>query len=213
MQILLADDHVMFREGMRPFLSSLAEQVEILEAGSYPEVVAHLDGGAIPDLTLLDMKMPGMNGATSVAAVKERLPDKPVVVLSGLVDRELMVNSINAGASGYIPKKLSGAAMVSALRLMLSGERFLPVMMLNTDQANADEHNGPSVMGNRKDRLTKREKDILFLLKDGLPNKVIASKLTLSEVTVKSHLCSIFRKLGVSNRVQAIRCYSSETLE
>jgi len=163
----------------------------------------------VPDMTLLDMKMPGMDGAVSVAAVKERLADKPLVVLSGLVDRELMINSINAGASGYIPKKLSGAAMVSALRLILSGEKFLPVMLLNADPGMPEDPMGQS-MGARKDRLTRREKDILMLLKDGLPNKVIASKLTLSEVTVKSHLCSIFRKLGVSNRVQAIRCFTGD---
>ncbi|HVI50317.1 MAG TPA: response regulator transcription factor [Candidatus Sulfotelmatobacter sp.] len=211
MRVLLADDHVMFREGMRPFLNSLAESVEILDAGSLSDVLAHLDAGVVPDLTLLDMKMPGMAGAASVAAVKERLPDKPVVVLSGLVDRDLMINSINAGASGYIPKKLSGAAMVSAIRLMLSGERFLPVMLLNTEPGASDDNVNPS-MSARKDRLTRRERDILMLLKDGLPNKVIASKLTLSEVTVKSHLCSIFRKLGVSNRVQAIRCFTGENL-
>jgi len=211
MKILLADDHVMFREGMRPFLISLGENVEILDAGSFEDVVNHLDAGAVPDLTLLDMKMPGMSGAASVAIVKERLPDKPVVVLSGLVDRELMVNSINAGASGYIPKKLSGAAMVSALRLILSGEKFLPVLMLNADSSGGDPLSAQGA-GGRKDRLTRREKDILMLLKDGLPNKVIASKLSLSEVTVKSHLCSIFRKLGVSNRVQAIRCFAGDSL-
>lgn len=212
MLILLADDHVMFREGMRPFLNSLGEGVQVLEAGTYQDVLDHLNAGAVPDLTLLDMKMPGMNGATSVAEVKGRLPDKPVVVLSGLVDRELMVNSINNGAAGYIPKKLSGAAMVSALRLILSGEKFLPVMMLNSDATNGGDDSQAHANG-RKDKLTRRERDILLLLKDGLPNKVIASKLSLSEVTVKSHLCSIFRKLGVSNRVQAIRSYASESLE
>lgn len=211
MRVLLADDHVMFREGMRPFLNSLAESVEILDAGSLNDVMAHLDAGVVPDLTLLDMKMPGMAGAASVAAIKGRLPDKPVVVLSGLVDRELMINSINAGAAGYIPKKLSGAAMVSAIKLMLSGEKFLPVMLLNSD-AGIPEENAHMGMGARKDRLTRRERDILMLLKDGLPNKVIASRLTLSEVTVKSHLCSIFRKLGVSNRVQAIRCFTADNL-
>jgi len=212
MLILLADDHVMFREGMRPFLNSLGEGVQVLEAGTYQDVLDHLNAGAVPDLTLLDMKMPGMNGATSVAEVKLRLPDKPVVVLSGLVDRELMVNSINSGAAGYIPKKLSGAAMVSALRLILSGEKFLPVMMLSSEASNGSDDSQARANG-RKDKLTRRERDILLLLKDGLPNKVIASKLSLSEVTVKSHLCSIFRKLGVSNRVQAIRSYASESLE
>ena len=212
MLILLADDHVMFREGMRPFLNSLGEGVQVLEAGTYQDVLDHLNAGAVPDLTLLDMKMPGMNGATSVAEVKLQLPDKPVVVLSGLVDRELMVNSINSGAAGYIPKKLSGAAMVSALRLILSGEKFLPVMMLSSEASNGSDDSQARANG-RKDKLTRRERDILLLLKDGLPNKVIASKLSLSEVTVKSHLCSIFRKLGVSNRVQAIRSYASESLE
>ncbi len=208
MRILLADDHVMFREGLRPFLQSLSPEVTITEAGSLPEVVDCLDGGEAPDLLLLDMKMPGMVGPASVGAMKARLPACPVVVLSGLVDRDLMVDSINAGASGYIPKKLSGAAMLSALRLVLAGEKFLPVMML---EAPPGEAAGRAAAGPaRRDQLTRRERDILMLLKEGLPNKIIANRLALSEVTVKSHLCSIFRKLGVSNRVQAIRSFTGD---
>ncbi len=210
MRILLADDHVMFREGLRPFLQSLSPEVSITEAGSLPEVVEVLDGGEIPDLLLLDMKMPGMVGPASVGAMKARLPACPVVVLSGLVDRDLMVDSINAGASGYIPKKLSGAAMLSALRLVLAGEKFLPVMMLETPAGEAAGRAGGASAPSRRDQLTRRERDILMLLKEGLPNKIIASRLTLSEVTVKSHLCSIFRKLGVSNRVQAIRSFTGD---
>jgi len=208
MRVLLADDHVMFREGMRPFLLQLAPEVQVVETGSFTEAFAKIEAGERFDLILLDMKMPGMNGGASVRSVRGHCPDTPLVILSGVVEREVMVEAINAGAGGYVPKKLSSAAMVSALKLVMAGERFLPVSMLAETSDNGTVfHTAPA--SGKAGRLTKREHEILALLKDGLPNKLIAAQLTLSEVTVKSHLCSIFRKLGVSNRVQAIRSYTN----
>jgi DNA-binding NarL/FixJ family response regulator len=205
--MILADDHVMFREGMRPFLERLAPEVEILEAGSLAEVMGHLDAAAGEvGLVVLDLKMPGMVGALGIRQIKEAHPPVPIVVLSAVVDRLQVVDSINNGASGFIPKRLSGAAMLSALQLVLAGERFVPYLALAPDDA-ADMQTPPLKHADCLSMLTKREKEILTLLKDGLSNKAIAACLTVSEVTVKSHLCSIFRKMGVQNRVQAIRCF------
>lgn len=200
MRIILADDHIMVREGLRPFLERLDDGgVTVLEAGSLPEVMALMARGDKVDLLVLDLRMPGMDGLEGLRRVRAAYPDVPAVILSSMVDRDQMLETINLGAAGYIPKHMSGAAMISALRLVLSGERFLPSMLLGSDSHEGT--GGHGIAG----RLTPREREVLTLLREGLPNKVIANRLNLSEVTVKSHLFSIFRKLGVQNRVQAAR--------
>jgi two-component system nitrate/nitrite response regulator NarL len=199
MLIVLADDHVMVREGLRPFLERLDEgKVTVLEAGSLPEVMAILGREPKVDLLVLDLRMPGMDGLNGLRRVRADYPGITTVILSSMVDRDQMLETINLGAAGYIPKHLSGAAMISALRLVLSGERFLPSMLLNSEPTDRGANTAAG-------KLTPREREVLMLLREGLPNKVIANRLQLSEVTVKSHLFSIFRKLGVQNRVQAAR--------
>jgi len=123
-------------------------------------------------------------------------------MLSAMADREHVLEAIRLGADGFIPKHLSGAAMVSALQLVLSGERFIPAMLVDGHSGGA---NGESGSGELIGRLTPRERDILRLLREGHPNKVIANRLDVSEVTVKSHLGNVFRKLGVQNRLQAMK--------
>lgn len=201
MRIILADDHVMVREGLRPFLERLSDDgVTVHEAGGLPEVLTLLGSVGKVDLLVLDLRMPGMDGLEGLRHVRQSYPDIPTVILSSMVDRDQMLETINLGAAGYIPKHLSGAAMISALKLVLSGERFLPSLLLTPDQPDQPANSGP-IAG----KLTPREREVLALLREGLPNKVIANRLNLSEVTVKSHLFSIFRKLGVQNRVQAAR--------
>ncbi len=201
MRIIIADDHVMVREGLRPFLERLEDDVTVHEAGSLPEVIELLGRVGQVDLLVLDLRMPGMDGLEGLRRVRSEYPDVRTVILSSLVDRDQMLETINLGAAGYIPKHLSGGAMISALRLVLSGERFLPSMLLAPEASHEQRAGGSGVAA----KLTPREREVLTLLREGLPNKVIASRLNLSEVTVKSHLFSIFRKLGVQNRVQAAR--------
>ena len=201
MKIILADDHVMVREGLRPFLERLDDGgVTVYEAGGLPEVRALLEKIGRVELLVLDLRMPGMDGLEGLRQIRHDYPDIPTVILSSMVDRDQMLETINLGAAGYIPKHLSGAAMISALKLVLSGERFLPSMLLASEQPDQ-----PSGGNSGATKLTPREREVLALLREGLPNKVIANRLNLSEVTVKSHLFSIFRKLGVQNRVQAAR--------
>lgn len=188
----------MVREGLKPFLERIGSDVEVIEAGTLADVLRLLDGGRRFDLVVLDLKMPGMDGFQGLRRVREDHPDLPVVILSSVADREQVLEIMSIGAAGFIPKSLSGVAMTSALRLVMSGERFIPAMLLNhTEEA---PHTEPGL-----NRLTPREREVLELLREGLPNKIIARRLNLSEVTVKSHLFSVFRKLGVSNRVQAVR--------
>jgi DNA-binding NarL/FixJ family response regulator len=203
MRVILADDHVMIREGLRPFVERLAPDIQVFEAGNMAEVVQHLRA-APADLAILDLRMPGMNGFQGLQVVKQMQPDMRCVILSALADREHVLEAIRLGADGFIPKHLSGAAMVSALQLVLSGERFVPSTLVDPSgerHSVVSQDGGNEVIG----RLTPRERDILRLLREGLPNKVIATRLDVSEVTVKSHLGNVFRKLGVQNRLQAMR--------
>lgn len=202
MRIILADDHVMIREGLRPFVEKIAADTQVLEAGSFQEVLDQLKTGPI-DLVILDLKMPGMNGFQGLVTLRRDYPGVRCVMLSAMADREHVLEAIRLGADGFIPKHLSGAAMVSALQLVLSGERFIPAMLVDGSNSggNAADQNAGELIG----RLTPRERDILRLLREGHPNKVIANRLDVSEVTVKSHLGNVFRKLGVQNRLQAMK--------
>lgn len=201
MRVILADDHVMIREGLRPFVERISAETAVVEAGSLPEVMELMRSDPA-DLVILDLKMPGMNGFQGLVALRQAYPATRCVMLSALSDRDHVLEAIRLGADGFIPKQLSGAAMVSALQLVLSGERFIPAMLVDGGH---DAHGGSPASGDLIGRLTPRERDILRLLREGHPNKVIANRLDVSEVTVKSHLGNIFRKLGVQNRLQAMK--------
>ena len=186
MRIILADDHVMIREGLRPFVERISPGTEVLEAGSLPEVLNLLNAGPV-DLVILDLKMPGMNGYQGLVTLRQLFPKVQCVMLSAMADREHVLEAIRLGADGFIPKHLSG-------------ERFVPAILVDS-AAGGGDHNAGELIG----RLTPRERDILRLLREGHPNKVIANRLDVSEVTVKSHLGNVFRKLGVQNRLQAMK--------
>lgn len=197
MKIIFADDHVMLREALVPFLGRLDPNAEVHEAGSLAEVTVHLNRLS-PDLIILDLKMPGMNGCEGIAQVRKRAPTAKCAILSAVSERQAALDAIAAGANGFIPKQLSGAAMVSALQLILAGEIFIPSLILQAS-------NDPGPFPQSRGALTQREQDILRLLKEGLSNKAIANRLGVSDVTIKTHLSNAFRKIGVQNRLQAMR--------
>lgn len=157
------------------------------------------------DLIILDLTMPGMNGVAGLEHVRARHPGIPVVVLSGRTGREDIMGALNRGANGYLPKTLSGKAMLAALRLVMSGETYVPSILM-------DERTRPGVRGADRaggapgiDALTERERDVLDFLCQGKSNKEIARDLAIREVTVKVHVGNIMRKLGAANRTQAVR--------
>ncbi len=212
MKILIADDHNLVREGLRPFLEELDPDVEIVEAASFDqayEVAARTDG---LNLILMDLKMPGMNAFDGLVKMCESHRDVPVVILSGHFNRHDVLEAVERGAAGYVPKTISGSAMVNALRLVLSGEKYIPsAAFQDTPESNDDSPIGRSATTNtlQKDgplsRLSEREKEILGHLIEGNTNKEIARKLGLQEITVKVHLRNIYRKMEAANRAQAVR--------
>jgi DNA-binding NarL/FixJ family response regulator len=208
MQILVADDHKLVRDGLRPFLLELNANAEILDAATLDEAMKVAASTPKLELVLLDLMMPGMDGLKGLDQLKALLPNVPVVIVSGFSSREHVVAAVQSGAAGFIPKTVSGTAMVNALRLVLSGEKYLPSSTFFDEQGNQSM---PSLLPKPAgtpppfDRLSRREGEILVLLVEGRTNKEIAIALELQEITIKVHLRNVYRKIGAANRAQAVR--------
>jgi len=205
MEILLADDHAMVRDGLLPFLERVTPDARVIEAGTLDEALDKASQSPQLGLAILDLNMPGMDGLNGLSAMLKAHPKVPVVILSGSTHPADAYHSIEAGANGFIPKTMRGETIIGVLRLVLSGEKYVPPYLFDyqhpkttRDDSNADSNTPLSGLSNR-------ERDILKLIVDGAPNKVIARALDLQEVTVKAHLRNIFRKLAVSNRTEAAR--------
>lgn len=199
MKVLLADDHGLFREMLAKAIKELSDSVEVLHAGDLARTLDLARGTGKIDLILLDLRMPGMNGLAGLKLLREARPDVPVVVLSGESDPDIIRAALQAGSAGFIPKTTRIAALVSALRLVLSGEPYIPPAALS--RAEPGEARASQGIGT----LTARERDVLKQLIDGSSNKEIGQQLQVEEVTVAVHLRAIFKKLGVKNRTQAVR--------
>ena len=209
MNVLLADDHRLVREGLKLLIARLGDDVEILEADDFGQAMSLAESTEDLDLIILDLSMPGMDGLAGLDRMCRARPDVPVVILSGTFERKLVLDALMRRAHGYIPKTLGGKAMLSALQLIVSGEKFVPSIVLDDDGAGPASMSratgAPVPLDNPIHKLTRRERDVLSLLAEGHPNKEIARRLGLKEVTVKVYLKGVFRKLGATNRTQAVR--------
>ncbi len=202
MKILHADDHALFREGMKFFLKLLDSDVEIVEAGSFPSLKDKLALEAPIDLLLMDLAMPGMGELEGFFFIRRQYPKLPVVVLSGSNNTQVIRSILDGGARGYIPKLASSDELMRALRMVTSGEIYAPNIMFASANDNDTEHPELEVV-------TARQRDILVLLSDGMSNKLIAKALGITEGTVKQHLKSLYKRLDIQNRTQAIRAAST----
>jgi two-component system nitrate/nitrite response regulator NarL len=201
MRILIADDHDLVRDTIEEFLKRLGDETEVLQAATLPEamtLVARQEDRL--DMILLDLRMPGMNGLAGLTAMRQKCPDVPVVILSGDVNPDVVRGALQAGAAGFIPKTMRGAAMLNAIRLVQSGGRYVPDLIVTNGTANLLED-----AGRNPKNLTPRERQVLGQLVKGLSNKEIGRALSIEEITVALHLRSIYRKLEVSTRTQAVR--------
>jgi DNA-binding NarL/FixJ family response regulator len=200
-KILVADDHTLFRDGLRYMLAQLDDDVEILEAKDCAEALALVGSRSDLDLVLLDLAMPGMDGLAGLRALRVRRPSVPVVILSGSEEPADVRQALDRGAMGFIPKSSTSQVMLGALRLVLSGGVYLPPAFLERFQPGRTPTAAPPIeaLG-----LTPRQHDVLRLLGRGQSNKEIARVLGLAEGTVKLHISAILRALGVDNRTQAV---------
>lgn len=211
MKILVVDDHPLVREALREQLRQLEPGVQILEAGSRTEALAAGDQNPDLDLVLLDLRLPDAHGFSALTELREKYPAIPVVIVSADFDRATVLAAHDKGASGFIPKTATTAVISSAVRLVLAGGIYLPVSTLAPVGVNSK--NSITNAGQRGDSpirhaadlgLTPRQTQILALLVQGKPNKIISRELGLAESTVKIHITSILKLLNVTNRVQAV---------
>ena len=220
MKVLIADDHRLIIEGVRIKLAELDPDVQAVVAMNLDEldraVKEHADS---LDLALVDIAMPGTQGFQHVARLRAEAPALPVIVLSGSEDAELMRSLIDLGVLGFIPKAYSPDVMLSAIRLVLAGGIYVPPLLLanaqaqgwQPSQAQAPPSGAARSVDGLRSLLTERQIDVMRLLSQGKPNKLIARDLGISEGTVKIHLAAIFRALNVRNRVEAV--VASRTLQ
>lgn len=190
MKILLADDHVLFREGMSHILQPLDDKLSIIETGNVDQALLAVAEHDDIDLALIDLNMPGRNGFDALKELALNYPTLPIVVLSASNNHQDMHKAIELGAMGYIRKDSSGSVMLNALRLIISGEVYIPSSMMKMQESSA--------------HLTSRQLEVLQLMDEGLANKLIADRMNISEPTVKMHITAIFKSLNVTNRTQAV---------
>ncbi|WP_142848803.1 response regulator transcription factor [Telmatospirillum sp. J64-1] len=207
MVVLIADDHALFRYGIKLALESLYNDVTIIQASGADEArkLAHETEGL--DLILLDLQMPGLNGISELKQYIDTLPDVPVVIVSGSRQRSTIRAAIDAGARGFILKSSNGEILKHVLPLVLSGELYIPAQAVAAEELEAEYEGSPleesSDFNPDFKSLTPRETQVLKLLTLGYSNKEIARSLGMLEGTVKVHVKSIMKKLGVNNRTQA----------
>ena len=205
MRVLIAERHDLVREGLKAVLARLGEDADVRACANFADALGLAKHEAF-DLVLLDRALPGMNGVAGVEVFHAYFPDPRIVVLADEVRKSEVVQAIHDGASGFVPKSLKTEALLSAVRLIFAGECYVPAELLSAEVLFAS--GAPSLDGEADGafrNLTEREADVLERLLDGLTNKEIGRALEVEEITVKLHLRSIYRKLGVKNRTQAVR--------
>ncbi len=210
LKILIASKHPLFREGLSRLVSELDSETQLVEAGDYPGAIKSAREGGPFDLVLSELRMPGMDEFTGVRALREATPSVPIVIVSGFETRANLERSLEAGAQGFLPKSAPPSVMLNALRLVMRGEIYVPPSLFSseanpTNAVLASIDSTRSVMEARAniEMLTRRQLGVLALIGQGLSNRDIADRLTISEGTVKVHVGAILKTLGVSNRTQA----------
>ncbi|MBI3446915.1 MAG: response regulator transcription factor [Magnetospirillum sp.] len=202
MKVLLADDHALFREGVRMVLESMSdESLDILEAGDFGQVLNLVRANTDIDVALVDLSMPGMDGMSAIGAVRRSAPDIYLVVVSASEEPQTVRRALDAGAHGYICKSAGSASMMAGIRSVLEGDTFVSphIVVPDTLTVMAGDINGEQI----RNLLTPRQRDVLAMLRQGKSNKEIARDLNLAEITVKLHVTAILRSLGCENRTQA----------
>lgn len=193
MKLIIADDHELVRDALASLVERDSATSKVFQASNFQEALALLLSEGEIDLVLLDVFMPGMNDMQSITEMVQRFPDIPVVLMSGNVTQHIVDRGFEMGARGFIPKTMNGRALISVLNLVCSGTKYVPEIMLT--KQDAETH---SI------ELSPREQQVLQQLAKGLSNKVIARELSIEQSTVKLHLRSLFKKLGASNRTEAV---------
>jgi DNA-binding NarL/FixJ family response regulator len=202
MKLLIVDDHPVFRQGFVALITGEWPDAAVAQAHDGAQALLVLAEQPDLDIVVLDLLMPGTLGLDLLGRLGAERPDLPVLVLSTLESEADIRRALARGASGYVPKSAAPSTLVSAIRLVLNGEIYVPPVVLGQMP--------PAQSADR--RLTPRQMEVLRLLAEGYSNKRIATTLGLSEKTVKTHLASIFRLLDADSRTHAIAAARHQSL-
>jgi len=199
-RLLIADDHRMLREGLRRTMEE--EGLEVVGEAADGEEACRLAAKLRPDVVLMDVTMPVLDGVEATRQLHEHLPEIPVVILTMHADREVLARAIRAGAAGYLVKDCSTDEVVRTVRLAATGETALSPELAASMLAEAQRSDAP--LADPDPIISKREEEVLQLVADGLSTSEVAANLYISIKTVKNHLASIYEKLDSRDRTQAV---------
>jgi DNA-binding NarL/FixJ family response regulator len=201
-KILLAEDHLVVREGLRKLLEAETDMRVIAEADTGEEAVRQSLTSS-PDLVLMDISLPGLNGIEATRRIKAAQPTVNILVLSAFDNEEFIFAVLEAKAAGYLLKNMRGREIVNAIRAVTDGDSVLHPQVAKKVLRRLQEESGPPAR-RKKELLSTREIEVMQLGAGGLANKEIAARLSLSERTIQTHWRNIFVKLGVSSRMEAV---------
>lgn len=207
-KVVIADDHALFRDGLKKILSLEKDILVVGEAANGDEITRVIDRTK-PDILLLDLKMPKGDLVQNLLDVAARSPATRVIVLTAFSDEENVLNAAKGGAKGYVPKGVPSATLLQAIKVVHNGQPWIDKEIPSSEtfeeivQAQSSARSEVPQLDESIKSLTKREMEILRLVAEGLTNEEIGKKIFISEKTVKTHLTNIFDKLKVNNRFKA----------
>lgn len=196
-RVMLVDDHTMVRRGLATFLK-VFDDLELTGEADSGENAIKLCAQVLPDVILMDLMMPGMDGASATRLIRQQFPEVQVIALTSFKEQEVVQNALQAGAIGYLLKDVSADELAQAIRAAHAGRATLSP---EAAQALVNAANQPPVPGHD---LTRREGEVLVLMVEGLNNTQIAGRLVVSTSTIKTHVSHILSKLGVASRSEAV---------
>lgn len=201
-KIMIADDHALIREGIKQILE-LESDISVIGQASNGEEAFDMAAELNPEVILLDINMPKLNGIETLRKFKDMGIKSKVIILTIHEDKEYILKTLKLGANGYILKDSSADVLIEGIRAVYKGEKYIQpsVAELVSESSTYDDYCNASLV--KINSLTKREYEVLILIAEGLNNKDIAERLYISEKTVKNHVSNIFKKLNLNDRVQA----------